>query len=71
MALHKIYVSISGLCEHCMYAGGVKTQLKRRGGSVVKLGAFRLDFRLEGRRFESYASRHVGTLGKSFTHSCL
>ena len=25
----------------------------------------------EGRRFESHASRHVGTLGKFFTLSCL
>src|SRR6218665_1050226 len=25
----------------------------------------------EGRRFESHSSRHVGTLGKSFTRSCL
>ena len=50
-----------------MYAGGMKTQLKRRGGSMVKFGAFRL----EGCRFEFYSSRHVGTLGKSFTRSCL
>ena len=27
--------------------------------------------RPEGRGFESHSSRHVGTLGKSFTHSCL
>ena len=27
--------------------------------------------RPEGLWFESYSSRHVGTLGKSFTHSCL
>src|SRR6218665_1078419 len=33
-------------------------------GSVVIL-------RLEGRRFESHSSRHIGTLGKSFTGSCL
>ena len=26
---------------------------------------------LEGRGFESRSSRHVGTLGKSFTYSCL
>ena len=26
---------------------------------------------LEGRRFESHSSRHVGTLGKSFTRNCL
>ena len=25
----------------------------------------------EGHRFESHSGRHVGTLGKSFTHSCL
>src|SRR6218665_3398945 len=37
------------------------------GGSVVRFGAFCL----EGRRFESRSSRHVGTLGKSFTHSCM
>src|SRR6218665_1616411 len=28
-------------------------------------------FRPEGFRFESHSSRHEGTLGKSFTHSCL
>ena len=28
-------------------------------------------FRPEGRGFESHISRHVGTLGKSLTHSCL
>ena len=28
-------------------------------------------FRPEGRGFESRSSRAVGTLGKSFTHSCL
>ena len=28
-------------------------------------------FRLKGRGFESRSSRHVGTLGKSFTHNCL
>src|SRR6218665_71727 len=28
-------------------------------------------FRLEGRGFESHSSRGVGTLGKSFTYSCL
>ena len=28
-------------------------------------------FRLEGRGFESRSSHHVGTLGKSLTHSCL
>ena len=27
--------------------------------------------RSEGRRFESRSSRHVGTLGRSFTRSCL
>ena len=27
--------------------------------------------RPEGRWFESHSSCHVGTLGKSFTHSCL
>ena len=27
--------------------------------------------RPEDRRFESHSSRHIGTLGKSFTHSCL
>jgi len=26
---------------------------------------------LEGRKFESHSSRHVGTLGKCFTRSCL
>ena len=38
-----------------------------RGGSVVGFRAFRP----EDRRFESLASRHVGTLDKSFTRSCL
>src|SRR6218665_345366 len=28
-------------------------------------------FRPEGRRFKSHSGRYVGTLGKSFTHSCL
>src|SRR6218665_1993860 len=28
-------------------------------------------FRPDGRGFESRSSRHVGTLGKSFTYSCL
>jgi len=28
-------------------------------------------FRPKGRRFESSSSRHVGTLGMSFTHSCM
>src|SRR6218665_2538365 len=28
-------------------------------------------FHPKGRGFESRSSRHVGTLGKSFTHSCL
>ena len=32
-----------------------------------KFGALRP----EGRNFESHSSRHVGTLGKSFTRSCL
>ena len=36
------------------------------GGSVVGLSAFRL----EGHRFESHSSRHIGTLDKSFTRSC-
>jgi len=35
-------------------------------GSVVGFGAFRL----EGCRFETHSSRHVRTLGKSFTRSC-
>jgi len=29
------------------------------------------DFQPEGREFDSRSSRHVGTLGKSFTYSCL
>ena len=37
------------------------------GGSVVRFGAFRP----VGRRFESHSSRHVRTLGQSFTRSCL
>ena len=32
-----------------------------------KFGALRL----EGGRFESHSSRHVGTLGKFFTRNCL
>jgi len=32
-----------------------------------KFGALRP----QGRSFESHSSLHVGTLGKSFTHSCL
>src|SRR6218665_182949 len=36
-------------------------------GSVVVFGAFGA----EGCWFESHSSRHVGTLGKSCTHSCL
>ena len=40
------------------------------GGAWWLIG--RLDaFRLKGRGFESRSSRHMGTLGKSFTHSCL
>ena len=34
---------------------------------MVVIGAFRV----EGRCFESHSSRHVGTLGKFFTRSCL
>src|SRR6218665_3963408 len=30
-----------------------------------------LSFQPEGRGFDSRSSRHVGTLGKSFTYSCL
>src|SRR6218665_3126779 len=29
------------------------------------------DFQTEGRGFDSHSNRHVGTLGKSFTYSCL
>src|SRR6218665_1141320 len=36
-------------------------------GSALKFGGLCP----EGRRFESHFSLHVGTLGKSFTHSCL
>ena len=28
-------------------------------------------YRPKGREFDSRSSRHVGTLGKSFTYSCL
>ena|SRR6218665_145321 len=38
-----------------------------RGGSLVVFGALGA----EGRWFEFHSSRHVGTLGKSFTRSCL
>ena len=38
-----------------------------RGGSVVKFSTLRP----EGHRFKSCSSRHVGTLGKSFTYSFL
>ena len=41
----------------------------RRGGTAV--GFVPCDWTPEGRRFESHSSRHVGTLGKSFTCSCL
>src|SRR6218665_1201834 len=34
-------------------------------------GGGSLPFRPNGRGFKSRSSRHVGTLGKSFTHSCL
>jgi len=36
-------------------------------GAVVVFGAFGA----EGRWFKSHSSRHVGTLGKFFTRSCL
>ena len=38
-----------------------------RGGALGRDDAFRP----EGRGFESISSRRVGTLGKSFTYSCL
>ena len=39
-------------------------------GRVWRIG--RVDaFRPKGHGFDSRSSRHVGTLGKSFTHSCL
>src|SRR6218665_2983422 len=37
------------------------------GGALVES----MPFRPEGHGFDSRSSRHVGTLGKSFTHSCL
>ena len=40
---------------------------KGHGGWVVVFGAFGE----EGCWFESHSSRHIGTLGKSFTRSCL
>ena len=39
-----------------------------RGGALVESVEA---FRPEGRDFESHSSRHVGTFGKSLTHSCL
>src|SRR6218665_65238 len=41
-----------------------------------RLGAWSLSFKFgafhpHGHRFEPHSSRHVGTLGKSFTRSCL
>ena len=40
------------------------------GGEWWLIGRFDA-FRPKGRGFESRSSRHVGTLGKSFTRSCL
>jgi len=38
----------------------------------TKYGArWLIAFRPKGRRFESRSSHHIGTLGKSFTRSCL
>ena len=42
-------------------------EVMERGGPVVVFGTFGAD----GRWYESHSSRHVGTLDKSFTHSCL
>ena len=37
-----------------------------------RLVAGRVDaFRLKGHEFNSHSSHHIGTLGKSFAHSCL
>ena len=38
-----------------------------RGGALVEF----TNFQLEGRGFDYRSSRHVGTLGKFFTYSCL
>src|SRR6218665_130794 len=39
-------------------------------GAWWRIGRFGA-FRPKGGRFESRSGRHVGTLGKPFTHSCL
>ena len=39
-------------------------------GAWWLIGRF-VAFHPKGRGFESHSSRHVGTLGKSFTRSCL
>ena len=44
-------------------------QIEERGVWWL-IGRF-VAFRPKGREFESRSSRHVGTLGKSFTRSCL
>jgi len=48
------------LCKH------YTAQVVRRGGALVKSMT-----QPEGRGFDSCSSRHVGTLGKSFTYSFL
>ena len=50
-------------CSHCTYTMDIVGHC----GSVVGFGAFCL----EGHRFESHSSHHVGTLGKSFTRTCM
>src|SRR6218665_1823858 len=45
------------------------TPIKERGAWWL-IGRF-VAFRPKGRGFESRSSRHTGTLGKSFTRSCL
>ena len=60
------------LCSYC-YISWERLQvvtLKVKVGRVWRIG--RVDaFRPRGHGFDSRSSRHVGTLGKSFTHSCL
>jgi len=47
--------------------GNMGSIIVGHGGSMVKFSAFRP----EGHRFKFHYSSHVGTLGKSFTLSCL
>ena len=69
--------STSGPCKGQMNYLVRASDCKGKVGSDLHMnGAWCLSgrfgaLRLEGRRFESLSSRHVETLGKSFTGSCL